>query len=171
MEIMRRLVTLAWLIGVMVVLSCCLPRFRAAGAETPDPGACILQGKYLIFFAPDAIDPVASPAQPENLARRASGLLDAVAEGWRHNRGPLLIAGHVDEQEVRQGMKGLDAARAEAVRRGLVIRGVAEDALWTRGDDFRGAMLPDVKGHEIQNRFVSVTAPNATADCPQAPMP
>ena len=171
METMRQLANSARLIGVMAVLSCCLPRSGAQGAKTADPGVCILQGRYLIFFAPDVIDPVASTAQPRNLARRASGLLDAVAEGWRHNPGPLLIAGHVDEQEVRQGMKGLDAARAEAVRRGLVMRGVAEDALWTRGDDFRGAMLPDVKGPEIQNRFVSVTAPNAMADCTHAPMP
>ena len=171
MEIMRRFGDLARLLGVMAVLSGCLTRFGAEGAETVDPGRCILQGRYLIFFAPDVIDPVTSPAQPQNMAKRASGLLDAVAEGWRHNPGPLLIAGHVDEQEMQHGTKGLDAARAEAVRRALILRGVAGDALWTRGDEFQGAMLPDAKGPEIQNRFVSVMAPNATADCPHAPQP
>ncbi|MGI4794666.1 MAG: hypothetical protein ACRYG8_11415 [Janthinobacterium lividum] len=151
---------------MIAVLSCCLVHPAAAASVPTNAGACSLQGSYLIFFAPNVVDPVTSTARPPGMAKRAAGLLDAVAGGWRHNPGPLLIAGHVDRQEMQHGVKGLDLARAEAVRRVLILRGVAGDALSTTDDGFRDGMLPGSNGPEIQNRFVSVTAPNAMADCP-----
>lgn len=138
----------------------------AVAAPPRTDAACDLQGQYLIFFGPSVSDPLNQTAQPKGMAVRASALIAGIAHGWRYNRSPLLIAGHVDAEEVKSSPTGLALARANAVRHALVTAGVDPDALWVRADGMRGAMLPDAPGSEIQNRFVAVTAPGATSDCP-----
>ena len=153
---------LAACLAVLVMLA---PGPQAAAATTTAATACDLQGQYLIFFGPGVSDPVSGTTQPKGMAVRASALIAGIADGWQHNRSPLLIAGHVDAQELKSSAPNLAQSRADAVRHALVKAGVDPDALWVRADGMHGAMLPDASGSEIQNRFVAVTAPEATSDC------
>ena len=138
---------------------------QAAAATTTADTACDLQGQYLIFFGAGVSDPVNGTTQPKGMAIRASALIAGIADGWQHNRSPLLIAGHVDAQELKSSPPNLAQSRADAVRHALVRAGVDPDALWVRADGMHAAMLPDASGSEIQNRFVAVIAPEATSDC------
>ena len=153
---------LAACLGVLLMLA---PGPQAAAATTTAGTACDLQGQYLIFFGTGVSDPVNGTTQPKGMAARASALIAGIADGWQHNRSPLLIAGHVDAQELKSSAPNLAQSRADAVRHALVKAGVDPDALWVRADGMHGAMLPDASGSEIQNRFVAVTAPEATSDC------
>lgn len=157
--------------AAFAVLLACVPAAQGATATARTDAACDLQGQYLIFFATGIANPEDATAQPRAMAARASALIAGIADAWQHNRSPLLIVGHVDAQELKSTTPVLALARANAVRHALVKAGVDPDALWVRADGMHGAMLPDAPGAEIQNRFVAVTAPQATSDCPGTPVP
>ena len=150
---------------VFVALLACAPAARAADTAARTDMACDLQGQYFVFFETGVVDPEDATVQPKSMAAHASALIAAIADAWQHNRGPLLIAGHVDRQEQKSSAQTLAQSRAYAVRQALVNAGVDPDALWVRTDGMHGAMLPDAPGSEIQNRFVAVTAPEATSGC------
>ena len=156
--------------AVFAALLACAPAARAADAAARTDMACDLQGQYFVFFETGVVDPEDATMQPKSMATHASALIAAIASAWKHNRSPLLIAGHVDAQEMKSAAPALALARANAVRHALAEAGVDPDALWVRADGMHGALLPDAPGVEIQNRFVVVTAPQATSDCPGIPV-
>jgi hypothetical protein len=155
--------------GARIVVSGLSAALCFSASAKPSADACSLQGRYFIFFAAGVADPLDAALQPPVLRRRAADLLDAIAQGWRGDRGPLLITGHVDAGEVTASA-GLDGRRAQAVSSALQARGVDALSLWTRGDGFRDPLVPEKTGPEIQNRYVAVLAPQAGFGCTK-PLP
>lgn len=126
-------------------------------------GPCMLQPQYLLFFASNET----SPTSPDPRQNREAQLLDAIADGWKASPTPLVVIGHTDEVETHAALH-LDAGRADAVRNALVQRGVDPAAITTQADAFNTPMVP-LSGPEIQNRYVSVTAPDLGASCSPTP--
>ncbi len=133
----------------------------AAAAPLPKP--CELQPQYMFFFAADEASPTVTDARQPAAQNRGALLLNAVASGWKANPGTLLIIGHTDEAEART-VPHLDAARADAVRRALIQRGVDPAVINTRAEAFSAPMVPR-PGPEAQNRYVTLIVSQAGADC------
>ncbi len=82
----------------------------------------------LLFFQPGSAVPLGQD--------RANALLDQIAAGWREDRGFVLIEGHRGTLETRgptsAGIPPVDLQRADAVRDGLVARGIPASLIWIK---------------------------------------
>ena len=78
----------------------------------------------LLFFQPASAVPLRQD--------RADALLDHIAEGWRKDHGFILIEGHLGVAEAASQPPTADLRRAEAVRDGLVARGIPATLIWLK---------------------------------------
>ena len=78
----------------------------------------------LLFFQPGSAVPLHQD--------RADALLNHIADGWRKDRGLILIEGHLGVVEAASQPPTADLRRAEAVRDGLVARGIPATLIWLK---------------------------------------
>ncbi len=85
---------------------------------------------------------------------RAEALLDHIAGGWREDRGFVLIEGHLGVSETASQPPMVDLQRAEAVRDGLIARGIPAALIWLKPMGADSPLVPGAKAEadDRQNR-------------------
>ena len=148
--------TAACLAAVLLLFQAGVPAQAQPAASGPDDDAYPVWGTdgcsywesqgVLLFFQPGSAVPLSQA--------RADALLDHIASGWREDRGFVLIEGHLGLAETASRSRGVDLQRAEAVRKGLLARGIPAQLIWVKPVGADRPLVPGarVEADDRQNR-------------------